>query len=361
MTQRRHASLALQLIAVWVLACTPEPGASHDQHVELSLDNDAREVCAGSIPHLDRYIERIFSFFGVAAPAYLNVPVLVVGTESPCADLYSSSSCYVAAEETVYLADLDLEGRRTLGVVRHELGHAVIDRLWGQSAPFFNEGLAESLSQTLDRATPPPPAPVGDMLDRIPAEVDYTAAAYFVRFLVDTRGLERFKQVFQRSLGRSRADIEALMASFYGESFQALEAEYLSGPARCQYQLDVCEPESAIAVGDRFHLTRAASCDDPDFYGSAGEDDLDIAAQQTIEVRTGGTYRLEIAYDVPPLSTEYPRSQVVMTRCGDCEEQSIRTFRQADEELQLEAGIYALEMVMPFDTVVTIDLQRVGP
>ncbi|WP_434421548.1 hypothetical protein [Nannocystis pusilla] len=238
MTKSRHAPHALPIIAVWVLACAPEPGASHDQHVEISLENDAREVCAGSVAHLDRYINRAFNFFGIAAPAPLGVPVLVVGTESPCADLYSSSSCYVAGEETVYLADLDLEGRRTLGVVRHELSHAVIDRVWGQSAPFFNEGLAESLSQTLDRATPPALAPVGAMLDRIPAEVDYTAAAYFVRFLIDTRGLERFKQVFQQSLGHSRAEIEALMASIYGESFQALEAEYLSGPARCQYQLE---------------------------------------------------------------------------------------------------------------------------
>ncbi|MFZ6182500.1 hypothetical protein [Nannocystis pusilla] len=337
-------------------ASCEEDTPTSQRYIEFSFENEARSLCAGSEDHLNHYFERAFEFFGIDAPDDFSVPVRVTN-EVPC----PWRACYQPDKKAVYISDLDKLGDRTSAVLRHELTHAIIDRFWGQGAPFLEEGLAESLSQTLDRATPPPLAPVGDMLGRIPAEVDYTAAAYFVRFLVDTRGLERFKQVFQRSLGRSRAEIEALMASIYGESFQALEAEYLSGPARCQYQLDVCEPESATAVGDRFHLTRAASCDDPEFYGSAGADDLDIATQQTIELESGGTYRLQIAYDVPPLSTEYPRSQVVMTRCGDCEEQSIRTFRQADEELQLEAGVYALEMVMPFDTVVTIDLQRVGP
>ncbi|MCY0988630.1 hypothetical protein OV203_15965 [Nannocystis sp. ILAH1] len=356
---RQHAQ-AEHFILVAVV-CLSAPSCDEDtptsqQYIEFSFENEARSLCAGSEAHLNHYFERAFEFFDIDAPDDFSVPVRVTD-EIPC----PWRACYQPDKKAVYISDLDMLGDRTGAVLRHELTHAIIDRFWGQGAPFLEEGLAESLSQTLERATPPALAPVGDMLDRIPAEVDYTAAAYFVRFLIDTRGLERFKQLFQQSLGRSRAEIDALIASIYGESFQALEAEYLSGPARCQYRLDVCEPESATAVKDRFLLTRAASCDDPDFYGSAGDGDLDIAAQQTIEIATGGTYRLQIAYDVPPLSTEYPRSQVVLTRCGDCEEQSIRSFRRADEELQLEAGIYALEMVMPFDTVVTIDLQRVGP
>lgn len=357
MRQHPHAERVILVAMVWLSAAScDEDAPTSRQYIEFSFENEARSLCVGSASHLNHYFERAFEFFGIAESGDFSVPVRVTN-EIPC----PWRACYQPDKKAVYISDLDMLGDRTGAVLRHELTHAIIDRFWGQGAPFLEEGLAESLSQTLDRATPPPLAPVGDMLDRIPAEVDYTAAAYFVRFLIDTRGLERFKRLFQQSLGRSRAEIEALVASIYGESFQALEAEYLSGPARCQYQLDVCEPEAAIAVEDRFHLTRAASCDDPEFYGSAGADDLDIAAQQTIELESGGTYRLQIAYDVPPLSTEYPRSQVVLTRCGDCNEQSIRTFRRADEELQLEAGIYALEMVMPFDTVVSIDLQRVGP
>ena len=357
MRQHPHAEHVILVAMVCLPAASCDDDApTSQQYIEFSFENEARSLCAGSAAHLNHYFERAFEFFGIAEPGDFLVPVRVTN-EIQC----PWRACYQPDDKAVYISDLDMLGDRTGAVLRHELTHAIIDRFWGQSAPFLEEGLAESLSQTLDRAMPPPLAPVGDMLGRIPAEVDYTAAAYFVRFLIDTRGLERFKQLFQQSLGRSRAEIEALVVSIYGESFQALEAEYLSGPARCQYQLDVCEPEAAIAVEGRFHLTRAASCDDPEFYGSAGADDLDIAAQQTIELASGGTYRLQIAYDVPPLSTEYPRSQVVLTRCGDCNEQSIRAFRQADEELQLEAGMYALEMVMPFDTVVSIDLQRVAP
>lgn len=357
MRQRAHAEHFILVAMVCLSAASCDEDTSNSQqYIEFSFENEARSLCAGSEPHLNHYFERVFEFFGIDVPDDFSVPVRVTD-EIPC----PWRACYQPDKKAVYISDLDMLGDRTGAVLRHELTHAIIDRFWGQGAPFLEEALAESLSQTLDRAMSPALVPVGDMLGRVPAEVDYTAAAYFVRFLIDTRGLERFEQLFRGSLGRSRAELEALMASVYGESFQALEAEYLSGPERCQYQLDVCEPESAIAVADRFHLTRAASCDDPDFYGSASDDDLDIAAQQTIEIEAGGTYRLRIVYDAPPLSTEYPRSRVVLTRCGDCDEQSIRTFRQADEELQLEAGIYALEMVMPFDTVVTIDLQRVGP
>ncbi|PCC70658.1 hypothetical protein SAMN02745121_05456 [Nannocystis exedens] len=359
MRTHAHAEHFLLIVAASLSAasCDASSGANHPhQYAEFSFENDTRSLCAGSEIHLNSYFERAFKFLDIAAPTDFSVPVRVTN-EIPC----PWRACYQPDRRAVYIADLDAPGDRTGAVLRHELTHAIIDRFWGQGLPFLEEGLAESLSRTLDRAPPPAPEPVGDMLDRVPAEVDYTAAAYFTRFLIDTRGLARFKRLFQQSLGRSRAEIEALVASIYGESFVALEAEYLSGPARCQYQLDVCELELAAAVGDRFHVTRAASCDDPDFYGSEGDDDLDIAAQQTIAIESGGTYRLQIAYDVPPLSTEYPRSQVILTRCGDCDEQSSRTFRQTDEELQLEAGIYALEIVMPFDTVVTIDLRRVDP
>lgn len=366
MSKMRYAGYAISFAAVgaWICACSPSSeNSGFSSYFEFATADDTRQLCSGSIPHLEHYIDRVFDFFGTETPENLQVPLLVGDLKSPCEELFSSTSCYVAAEGTIYLVDLDLQGRRTHGIIRHELTHAVIDRIWGQSAPFFNEGLAESLSRTLDRSwsAPEPLEPVGDMLGGVPAEVEYTAAAYFTRFLIDTRGLAPFKQLFQGARARSREEIEALMVEIYGESFAALEAEYLSGPPRCQYQLDVCEPGSAESVGAGFHLTRAASCDDPDFYGSIGNNDLDIATQQTLAVEANGTYRLRVAYDVPPLSADYPRSQVLLTRCGECDEQFVQMFHQTDEELELDAGLYALEIVMPFATVVSIDLERVDP
>ncbi|MCY1057382.1 hypothetical protein [Nannocystis sp. SCPEA4] len=366
MSKIRHAPYAISfaVAGAWLCACSPgAESRGYGSYVDFTTANDTRRLCSGSMPHLEHYIDRAFDFFGTETPEDLHIPLLVGDPESPCTELFFSTSCYVAAEETIYLADLDLQGRRTHGIIRHELTHAVIDRMWGQSAPFFNEGLAESLSRTLVHSwsASEPLEPVGDMLGSVPAEVEYTAAAYFTRFLIDTRGLAPFKKLFQAARGRSREEIEALMAEIYGESFAALEAEYLSGPARCQYQLDVCEPGSAESVGAGFHLTRAASCDDPDFYGSIGSDDLDIATQQTLAVAVSGTYRLRVDYDVPLLSADYPRSQVRLTRCGECDEQSVQMFHRTDEELELEAGLYALEIVMPFDTVVSIDLELLDP
>ncbi|MDC0670078.1 hypothetical protein [Nannocystis radixulma] len=54
-------------------------------------------------------------------------------------------------------------------------------------------------------------------------------------------------------------------------------------------------------------------------------------------------------------------TSMLLTRCGECDEQSVQLFHRADEELELEAGLDALEIVMPFATVVSIDLEPVDP
>ena len=359
--RRLVASLASLVFGSALVACTPEPGLDFDHigaHVGIVIEHDARDLCAGSVPHLDRYIERVFEFFEAPLPEELLIPVRVV--ESPSCP---ASACYNPPDRTVYIHDLDLSAYRTSGVLRHELSHAVIDRLWGQSKPFFEEGLAESFSRSPFRSRlTPEPVPVGEMFDQPPLGVDYTAAAYFVRFLIDTRGLERFKRLFQGARDRSGDEIRGLMATIYGESFEALQAEFLSGEPRCQYQLDTCDPQTAGRVGDLWYATVPASCDDPSFYGSVGDDDMMVATQYTLEVEVRGTYRLRTSYDWPPLGADLFRSEIVLERCGACDVQFVESFRGpgTDRTIELEAGIYSVEIVMPFETIVTVRLDREG-
>lgn len=357
------AGVLLLGLGAGVLACaSPHEEEDYDfvgEHIGLVIENDDRELCAGNVWHLDRYVERAFEFFDVTAVPENSLIAVHVVVDAPC----PSTACYRPDEHTVFVEDIDWDGARPGQVLRHELAHAVIDSTWGQSAAFFNEGLAESFSRTITRSfLGPPPAPeaVGAMLGSPSLEIDYTAAAYFTRFLIDTRGLARFKQLFLGARGLTGAEIQDLMALVYGESFEAIETEYLSGEPRCQYQLDLCDPMIAESVTYAWYASVPASCSDPYFYGSRGTEDLTIGSQQTIRIEESGTFRLMSYFDWPPLSPELlSDARILLHRCGDCDQQFVEPFfDNYMQDLELEAGLYTFEILMPFETVVTLEVQR---
>ncbi|MCY0992919.1 hypothetical protein OV203_37610 [Nannocystis sp. ILAH1] len=343
------------LLTSWLeVACESETNSSAG-HVELLFQQEGQELCAGSVAHLDRFVERAFEFFDVPVLDDFRVLIRIVANP-PC----PGSACYRPAEKAVYIKD-GAGGGRPAAVLRHELGHAVIDRLWGRSVPFFEEGLAEALSRTPSLLeVPEPTVPVAGMLDGGPAEVDYTAAARFVRFLVDTRGLSKFEQLFRAGEVRSMDEILGHIHSIYGETFASLEAEYLSGSPRCQYQLDICDPMAAETVEGSWSVSLAASCRDPDFYGSDAGDAALFAAQRTVEIVDGGVYRLRIELELVLSPGGQPTvSQMILTRCGGCDVQFVKFFRGADVEVVLEPGLYTFELLPAGDSVMKLELEVV--
>lgn len=320
-------------------------GAETEQiegYADFHFENDAAILCEGTRAHLQTYIERSFEFFETPIPRGFHVPIYVVD-DAPC----PSAACYVSSENRVYIEDLVGVGFRVAATLRHEVTHAVIDRVWGESAPFFEEGLAESLTWHLSGswAKPPPLVPVGDLLDVTAFDLDYTAAARFIRFLIDTRGLEAFKELFQGAGGRSKEEIMDLVGEVYGESFAALEAEFLSGPPRCTFQVDICDLEVAEPVGAAWSHSFAASCDDPEFYGSVGPDSTQIATQRTLEIEVAGTYHL------------VSDAHLFLARCGGCDVQRVREYRYGvDADIELAAGFYTLELVAEGDGVLEVEL-----
>ena len=327
-------------VSVVLVACEREPEPV-GEHVEFIFENTSRRLCAGSVPHMNHYVERVFEFFEESVPDDFSVPVRVVQM-TPCGE---HEGCYRPSEEAIYIEALDKALDRTGGVLRHELSHAVIDRVWGESVPFFEEGLAESLSRTYAWSLgSSEAAPVSGMLDGESGGLDYVAAARFVRFLIDTRGISRFKQMFQAASDRTQDSIRMTFMDVYGEDFETLEAEYLSGAPRCTFQVDICDEEKAERVGSSWSLTFAASCDDPDFYGSIGKEDQTIATQRTVLVESAGSYHLSSS------------SPVLLARCGDCDQQFTPTLLLGDTDIELEEGLYTLEFTLTKDAVVTFAL-----
>ncbi len=358
MVDRSHAGLmgVMSLCSV-LMGCEPAP-ESDAISVDFIFDDEDAAICAGSEAHVDLYISRLFDFFEATLPADFRVPVRV-GTNDACTN---SSACYKPDEQVVYMTSLEGFGDRTSGTLRHEITHAVIDRIFGKSAPFFNEGLAEAMSRTQAWGLLSDDAalPVGDMLGQEADQIDYTAAAYFVRFLIDTRGLDRFERIFRAAGGPRENDIKALFGDIYGESFESMQAEYLSGAPRCQFMLDMCNPGSEITVDSRFTAVLPISCQNPDFYGSSAPD-FSIGTQITLSIAVGGTYRLRVTYEAYSISGEVSKGQLWLVHCGDCEEQSVRRVNAfVDNDIELDAGLYALEIATPFEAIATIDLERLA-
>jgi hypothetical protein len=324
-------------------ACSTDFEAElYGEYVTFDID-EVRQPCAGTLPHLDRYVERAFEFLDASPPPPgWNVPVRVFASND-CLDT-GGHACYLPSEGEIHVGDLD-DGARASAVLRHELAHAVIHQVWGRSLPFFEEGLANSLSETRElEFVSSVNVPINDMMDREAREVDYTAAARFTRFLIDSRGLDRFRRLFTRVDGSSLDDVVVAFAEVYGEGFQELEDEYLSGAPRCVYQLDICDDAAIEAVDEVWMATFAASCDDPDFYGSTSAESAIMASQRTIELEKGGRYRFIAS------------SSVILRRCGDCSEQLVHRFSSADVELDLPSGMYTIEISPTADNVVDVGL-----
>jgi hypothetical protein len=336
-------------------------------YVDFSFVNQDRSLCVGAGAHLDRYIERVFEFFDRAVPEDLRLPVRVLdyaGSVAACSEI--SNACYDPVDRRVYIEKLDSQPRRVSAVLRHELTHAVIDKVWGSSVPFFAEGLAEMFSSTPYRglgSRPPTAVPVAEMLDKPANELDYDAAALFTRFLIDTRGRERFGRLFRGARGRSRAGIESLAEDIYGETFAALEAEFLDGSPRCLVDLDLCDARAAVRVGERYEEVIPVSCQDPEVYGSEGEgfegEERRLGFQRTLEIVERGTYRVDVSKETIPYVTQPVTDDLHrLVRCGGCDGQ--REYRYiADAEVTLEAGLYTFELDSPFDAIVTLVVERV--
>lgn len=322
------------------------------EYTELYFGDTEQTLCPASLVVLDRHVERVYEFFHAKPPSDFEVPIRFESME--CAEV---AGCYDRSTRSIYIVEPNDE-LSAIAVLRHELTHAVMDNLWGHSIPFLNEGVAEVLTHTPSHGQLQI-VPIGPMLDAAALDLDYAAAAGFVRFLIDTRGLDRFKRVYQAATARTQASIRASFADVYGETFEALESEYLAGPLPCRYQLDLCDPAAAAEpVGAQWSVTLAASCADPDFYGGAGPNGAFMATQRTIILEAAGDYRVRTAVEILT-ATDGPTlpPSIQLVRCGSCDEQFERTLYD-DTTLPLAEGVYTLVFRAGGDSIMSLEIEH---
>lgn len=306
-------------------ACSTPSTARLGRYLIVSVEDESRTVCLGTGQYLDRYVERVFALLEEPIPDDFEVVV----TDEPCRS--GRKACYLPDEDLVHAAHWDSVTSRTLGLLRHELTHAILDRVWGRSIPFLEEGFTESLARTslpaLAVASQEPA--IEPLIAQGALEFDYLPAARFVRFLIDTRGIRSFRDLFRQA---NRRDAEAILAAFesvYGASLAVVEAEFRAGGPRCTFQLDTCGEGTAIPVtGWRPQI--ALYCDDPDVFGT---DETWMSKELTVEIPSEGSYVLGGA-------------PMIVSRCGACPEQAVYPFEWPSMEMEvlLGAGTYSIEV-----------------
>ncbi len=199
------------------------------------------------------------------------------------------------------------------------------------------------------------------MLDGTPPEIDYLTAGRFVHFLIETRGISQFIQLYQFNKTRSQATIRASFSTIYGESYESIEEEYLSGDRRCGFSLGFCDPDEAETVQSSWSVSLATSCLDPDFYGAVGEAGTITATQRVLKLTQTGQYRLRIAFTEQFLESDgsHGVSQVTLLRCGGCDEQRLLYLYTGEYYGVLESGLYTVIIAPAGESTVTLDIQLI--
>ncbi|NVB40966.1 hypothetical protein G6O69_24210 [Pseudenhygromyxa sp. WMMC2535] len=237
----------------------------------------------------------------------------------------------------------------------HELGHSSNCDWRSSSAPALNEGLATSFE----------PVAQDYMLDPreyITAErfvdVSYGAAAHFVRWLIEDRGVARFRELYMLAPRGGEGVLDAIETVYSQDSDELFDeymetAPYLWVPHRQCADLEVLEPE-----GDTWEFNSIFDCSDPGTLGPYERMDninwdqyAKTAMYQSflIELESPGMYRFE---------RDEPETWIEIERCID---QVSLTKEEADEQwvdTLLFSGLYGItDIELPAGTY-RVDVRR---
>jgi hypothetical protein len=231
------------------------PVVAQGRYVEIATDRDD-PVCAGTVAHLDRFIEEVFDVLGETPPDRVFVRI-----EWPA--------------HHDWAAFARLEGDRVLIrspflVDEHELVHAVHLQAWPRSARFLHEGLAVLIQPHR------PYQPVGvshfsrSGLDELLgaktlAPGRYAAAWFIVAQIVHDHGFEGLRELWHRiPANASTQQVRDAYLELHGRPIDELIEP--TGRMLCSYT--VCAGEPHGWGEDRWVGSAPVGCeDDPNAVG----------------------------------------------------------------------------------------------
>jgi hypothetical protein len=351
-------SIPAWLVATGALGCAPDeppeipPITWVGEHLEYAPQDGAPEPCAGTLPYMDRFVERIADELGVE----LERPVVFVHGEGAGAVCDDPGTYGCGFDGGVYARGVPME---------HELVHGV-QRQYGGSMRFFEEGTAEAFGDDMRGSTRVPAS--GDVVDgmlagsnrKLPLEW-YPRAGHFAAYLHERYGAEvttalLLQTDFDSTAGMAVTVIERTT----GLTFESILADYSVEPTCRQrqygYPLVPCGQPADLRLrcdGTVELGPVRVACDDPSTLGPREYDGM--FRYLTLEVERGGLYAIT-AFDEGQRFVPFSLKECAL----GCD--SILAGHAHAEDvspMSLRPGRYVLKLSrftqFPVDVVVTIE------
>lgn len=347
--------------------CQPLPDVRYEtDHAEIGTYFDA-PLCAGNLAQVDVMIRDLGLALDVPLRSKFRLYWGLEGVEAHCeangVDV-TAAGCH------------QLGGGRSFvqaGTLEHELVHAIAGRV-GAMEPFFEEGIAMALSNTLtgDQSFQVlPSALVGlSRRDFESASLSRSTAKHFVHFLIDERGMAPLNEL--RKLVHERSTRDQALEAFamtYAAPMSAFEAAWA---ARAPSNYDEY-PVGSLPVESwkdgQLSIQRTLACDDVLSHGPLEgigiPDELSeqegMYTSATFDIVTPGFYEIGLTGE----------QGAAHLQTGGCWEPS--SGRPAVSVIDLEAGTSVDEVEMwacrwivtlwtegTSDTELTLTLHRTG-
>lgn len=320
-------------------ACNERPEIRYEtEHLRVGTDFDA-PLCRGDLEHMELVIATVEAELATSLDEKVDVYLWATEDWPPeqewCRGMHDTS-CFKGSAIYSSLVSLD-----------HELVHAVAATV-GWPAPIWREGAAVALQS--ERTQFGLTAPV-DNLDLDVPELDYRTAGAFARWLLETHGPERF-----RELMRSKGDARKAFESVYDISVEAAQEAYFADSPYSYVPLIACEhPELEQIEGLRWSESIDLDCDAAGTYGGP----YGMGTYRVVTIAERGHYAISTSApsatisrcpdedlesfpeasssvygDIPPLTREFPQ-RFVRALAGN----------EEPELLDLAPGRYELSIV----------------
>lgn len=331
------------------------------QHVVVFSDDEESKLCAGSMAHMDDFVERLAAEFGVPPPKNEKRIPFHWLTPERVEEVCGGPVLGCAPGGVIYTREAPLD---------HELVHAVAAPL-GLPRPLFAEGLAVEyenfgrgpMSDYFITGSEDVSALVELGQVEFSAQDGYRLAGAFTSFLIDRFGLDDYLLTYS-SIDRNadRASIDRVFLDVFGVSLESSIADFAELPG---YLGDYCsQPQFGAKLmecgapelawdGDSLAFETTLSCGE----GSAlGPFDDKVQVLHTIMIPTEGVFELRMRGD-DQAADEMPDftfgnqavTGVSLYHCGGCEvyAEMATWYGSTPRRAELSAGLYSLRLHGP--------------
>lgn len=246
------------------------PFEFESQRARIGVTRDELAPCAADLDAIDRQVEFVEEKMGLPPRSRIAVFIMDID-ELPCED--GLWGCYSPPKDHVYSPWFAME---------HELSHAAMRDVEFPST-FWKEGNAELLAGGVGTRRDPNVVLTPQLLESQEL-VNYVETTHFQRYLVETRGWERYAD-----LVHSGFDIEAT----YGVTPEELTAEYEAEAPAGYPPLDACsDPEIEQTATGEWQTEATFSCADASQFESHDySGDVGAAVHRNVWLEAG-TYEV---------------------------------------------------------------------